>query len=122
MLGELESEGQRKASAFEMMLRMSVAGERSSGLMGVLDEFNSRFGRGALGTSLAWVMKQELVTSVAAQVKMAAAVCAYRQIVEARWPIDVADDVSRKMSLRARRNLTFANFLAHVESLRMQIC
>jgi DNA polymerase V len=66
MLCELQPEGQRQASLWDDAAD-EVGRERSRKLMGVLDEVNARFGRGALqlaglGTNPVWTMKRGRVS------------------------------------------------------------
>jgi len=66
MLSELQPVGQRQACLWDDATD-EAARERSRRLMGVLDEVNARFGRGAvqlgaMGTKLAWTMKRGRVS------------------------------------------------------------
>lgn len=66
MLSELQPEGRRQASLWDDAAN-EAGRERSRRLMGVLDEVNSRFGRGAvqlgaLGTQPVWTMKRGRVS------------------------------------------------------------
>jgi len=66
MLSELQPEGQRQAGLWDDA-DDEADRERSRRLMGVLDEVNARFGRGAvqlgaLGTKPAWTMKRGRVS------------------------------------------------------------
>lgn len=66
MLSELQPESQRQAGLWDDQAD-EVGRERSRKLMGVLDEVNARFGRGAvqlgaLGTKPVWRMKRGRVS------------------------------------------------------------
>ena len=66
MLSELQPEGQRQACLWDDVAD-EASRERSRKLMGVLDEVNARFGRGAvqlgaLGTKAVWTMKRGRVS------------------------------------------------------------
>lgn len=66
MLSELQPEGQRQACLSDEVAE-EASRERSGRLMGVLDEVNARFGRGAvllvaLGTKAVWTMKRGRVS------------------------------------------------------------
>ena len=66
MLSELQPEAQRQASLWDDAAA-EASRERSRRLMGVLDEVNGRFGRGALqlgalGTNPVWTMKRGRVS------------------------------------------------------------
>ena len=66
MLSELQPEGQRQACLWEDAAD-EAARERSHRLMGVLDDVNARFGRGAvqlgaMGTKPVWAMKRGRVS------------------------------------------------------------
>lgn len=66
MLSELQPVGQRQASLWDDAAD-EAGRERSCKLMGVLDEVNARFGRGALqlaglGTKPVWTMKRGRVS------------------------------------------------------------
>ncbi len=66
MLSELQPEGQRQACLWDDVAD-EASRERSRKLMGVLDEVNARFGRGAvqlgaLGTKPVWTMKRGRVS------------------------------------------------------------
>lgn len=66
MLSELQPEGQRQACLWDDA-KAEASRERARKLMGVLDEVNARFGRGAvqlgaLGTKPVWTMKRGRVS------------------------------------------------------------
>ena len=66
ILSELQPEGQRQACLWDDVAD-EASRERSRKLMGVLDEVNARFGRGAvqlgaLGTKPVWTMKRGRVS------------------------------------------------------------